>query len=286
MTRHTATLTFANWVNKLRMKTGIAFLKSKKPNKIPRTEGVKRKDPVVRQLIGLCWFPGVTLSLSSAADSNKEHAWLCVILTLPAHLSTMLRRTPPQMSPPQLLPPFHFPLFSHTLLGSPPWACPPSKCTHSFHISSFPCSRDDLKPITLISAQSHLKLLQQKAPFYFLTGQAEKNQKTNLARCKRDEGGVCVCVCVCLCVMRKVFSQWFMSLSRLGYESGMMLQRAALHLMLAHLKRADLCSLSGLTSIPPVLLLLLLLLLRPLRSEKLVVIIDHRYCSNLVWKMN
>lgn len=57
-------------------------------------------------------------------------------------------------------------------------------------------------------------------------------------------GGVYLYVCV-----EKSFSLWFMPLSRLGYESGMMLHRAALQIMLAHLKRADLCSLSGSTSI-------------------------------------
>lgn len=46
-----------------------------------------------------------------------------------------------------------------------------------------------------------------------------------------------------------IYSSLFLSipLSRLGYESWMMLPRAALQIMLAHLKRADLCSLSGLT---------------------------------------
>lgn len=230
----------------------------------------------------LCWY------------SNKEHDRPCVIPALPTHLSTMLRRPPLQIYAKQMdTAPSHtspqFPSLSHTE-GLPTPSSP--KHSHNQTASSlrFPPFRDDLKPITLIEAPGHLKWLRQRALFCALTGQAEKTTKQTGHRtasegwavwCREIEG-----VCLggeCVGADEKSFSPWFMPLSRLGYESGMMLQRAALQIMLAHLKRADLCSLSGSHSI---FFLLLPLPRAPLRSEKLVVIIDHRYCSNLLWKMN
>lgn len=86
---------------------------------------------------------------------------------------------------------------------------------------------------------------------------SKEKHKTNLAwpaerGMRRVMEGERRCVCVCACVVRadeKSFARLFMSPSRPGYESEMMLQRAALQIMLAHLKRADLCSLSGSPSI-------------------------------------
>lgn len=87
-----------------------------------------------------CWY------------SNKEHEWPCVIPALPTHLSTMLRRPPPQIyakhtdTAPSLTSP-QFPSLSHT-------------ATHTSLRS--PLSTDDLNPITLIEQHRHSKGLLQK----------------------------------------------------------------------------------------------------------------------------
>lgn len=61
-----------------------------------------------------------------------------------------------------------------------------------------------------------------------------------------------------------------MHVSAVAHESRMMLWRAALHIMLAHLKQQICVVYQGLSHT------------LALSSEKLVVIVDHRYGSNLL----
>lgn len=162
--------------------------------------------PCSRRLCSVFWFRCVVRRQTGAGRraylcwySNKEHDRPCVIPALPTHLSTMLRRPPPQIYAKQMdTAPFtHFPPISvsFTHCRNPTPFNPPTylptlshpRHTHihtylnNFSFFSLSRSRDDLKPITLIEAQSHLKWLQRSIVLH-LTGQAKKTGTTELAR--------------------------------------------------------------------------------------------------------
>lgn len=182
-----------------------------------------------------------------------------------AHLSTALRRPPPQIYAKEMDTAFHrrsLPIsvsfsytHTHSFSSTPPWSSP---VCHFRRWSKTNYVDWGVKSFTIMTRKR-----------CSVSYEDEWKTKQNRERGAKSEH-----------VGEKSFLPdlfLFIPLSRLGYESWMMLPRAALQIMLANLKRADLCSLSGLTFffVPP----------RP-ASEKLVVIIDHKYCSNLLWKMN